>query len=69
MVFNVKKLLKVGLGLTLRRNSGKNRFQRNERRIYRIYAAEGRFPPAKRENADIYQELFRQDVVPRGRRT
>jgi hypothetical protein len=22
----------------------------------------------ERENADIYQELFRQDVVPRGRR-
>jgi hypothetical protein len=43
MVFNVKKLLNVGLGLTLRRNSRKNRCERNERQIYRIFAAEGRF--------------------------
>jgi hypothetical protein len=33
MVFNVKKLLNVGLGLALRRNSGKNRCERNERQI------------------------------------
>jgi hypothetical protein len=33
MVFNVKKLLNVGLGLTLRRNGGKNRCERNERQI------------------------------------
>jgi hypothetical protein len=33
MVFNVKKLLNVGLGLTLRWNGGKNRSERNERQI------------------------------------
>ncbi len=33
MIFNVKKLLNVGLGLTLRRKGGKNRFERNERQI------------------------------------
>jgi hypothetical protein len=33
MVFNVKKLLNVGLGLALRRNGGKNRCERNERQI------------------------------------
>ncbi len=33
MVFNVKKLLNVGLALTLRRNGGKNRCERNERQI------------------------------------
>ncbi len=43
MVFNVKKLLNVGLGLTLRRNGGKNRCERNERQILQIFAAEGRF--------------------------
>ncbi len=31
MIFNVKKLLNVGLGLTLRRKGGKNRCERNER--------------------------------------
>ncbi len=33
MIFNVKKLLNVGLGLTLRRKGGKNRFKRIERQI------------------------------------
>jgi hypothetical protein len=33
MVFNVKKLLNVGLGLTLRRNGGKNRCEQNEQQI------------------------------------
>jgi hypothetical protein len=46
MVFNVKKLLNVGLGLTLRRYGGKNRCERNERQVWRIFAAEGRFSPA-----------------------
>jgi hypothetical protein len=46
MVFNVKKLLKVGLALTLRRKGGKNRCERNERQISWIYAAEGQFSPA-----------------------
>jgi hypothetical protein len=33
MVFNVKKLLNGGLGLTLRRNGGENQCERNERQI------------------------------------
>jgi hypothetical protein len=33
MVVNVKKLLHVGVGLTLRRKGGKNRWERNERQI------------------------------------
>ncbi len=33
MDFTVKKLLNVGLGLTLQRNGGKNRYKRNERQI------------------------------------
>jgi hypothetical protein len=33
MVFNVKKLFNVGLGLTLQRNGEKNRCERNERQI------------------------------------
>jgi hypothetical protein len=33
MVFNVKKLLNVGLGLTLRRNGGKNQCEQNEQQI------------------------------------
>ncbi len=33
MVFNVKKLLNVGVGLTLRRKGGKNRWERNKRQI------------------------------------
>jgi hypothetical protein len=33
MVFNVKKLLNGGLGLTLRRNGGENQSERNERQI------------------------------------
>jgi hypothetical protein len=33
IVFNVKKLLNVGVGLTLRRKGGKNRCERNERQI------------------------------------
>jgi hypothetical protein len=47
MVFNVKKLLNVGLGLALRPNGGKNRCKRNEQQIQRIFAAEGRFSPVK----------------------
>jgi hypothetical protein len=46
MVFNVKKLLNVGMGLTLRRKSGKNRCEWNELQIRRIYTAEGWFSPA-----------------------
>ncbi len=33
IVFNVKKLLNVGLGLALRQKGGKNRCERNERQI------------------------------------
>jgi hypothetical protein len=33
MVFNVKKLLNVGLGLTLQQNGEKNRCELNERQI------------------------------------
>jgi hypothetical protein len=33
MVFNVKKLLNVGLGLTLGRNGGKNQCEQNEQQI------------------------------------
>jgi hypothetical protein len=33
MVFNVKKLLNVGVGLTLRRKGGKNHCEQNERQI------------------------------------
>jgi hypothetical protein len=33
MIFNVKKLLNVGLGLRLRRKGGKNRCERNEWQI------------------------------------
>jgi hypothetical protein len=33
MVFNVKKLLNVGLGLTLWRKGGKNRCKQNEQQI------------------------------------
>jgi hypothetical protein len=46
MVFNVKKVLNVGLGLTLWRKGGKIRCERNERQIKQIYAVEGRFSPA-----------------------
>jgi hypothetical protein len=33
MFVNVKKLLNVGMGLTLRRKGGKNQCERNERQI------------------------------------
>ncbi len=33
MVFNVKKLLNIGLGLALQRKGGKNQCERNERQI------------------------------------
>jgi hypothetical protein len=33
MVFNMKKLLNVGLGLTLWQKGGKNQWERNERQI------------------------------------
>jgi hypothetical protein len=33
MVFNVKKLLNIGVGLMLRRKGGKNQCERNERQI------------------------------------
>jgi hypothetical protein len=33
MVFNVKKLLNVGVGLTLRQKGGKNQCEQNERQI------------------------------------
>jgi hypothetical protein len=57
MVFNVKKLLNVGLGLTLRPNGGKNRCERNERQIQRIFAAEGRFSPANLKTPTFTQSF------------
>jgi hypothetical protein len=46
MIFIVKKLLIVGVGLTLWPKGEKNLCKRNERQIYRIYAADSRFSPA-----------------------
>jgi hypothetical protein len=53
MVFNVKKLLNGGLGLTLRRNGGENQCERNER----IFAAEGRFSPANVKTPSFTQSF------------
>jgi hypothetical protein len=62
MVFNVKKLLSVGVGLMLRQKGGKNQCKRNEPadlcRQWLVFASTS-------VNADIYQELLRQHVVPR----
>jgi hypothetical protein len=68
MVFNVKKLLNVGLGLTLWWNGRKNDASGMSGR------SSGFLPPkavfaSECENTDIYQELLIQHVVPRGRRT
>ncbi len=46
MVFNVLKLLNVGVGLTLWRKGRKNQCEWNERQILQIYVAKDRFSPA-----------------------
>jgi hypothetical protein len=68
MVFNMKKLLNVGVDLTLWRRGHKKRFGQNERQILRILARMTGFR-RRTAQADVYQQLFRQHAYPKVQRT
>jgi hypothetical protein len=68
MVFNMKKLLNVGVDLTLWQRGLKKQLGQNERQILQILAGMTGFH-WQMAQADVYQQLFRQHAYPKVQRT